>query len=294
MKKRMPLFFMFLMICILGCNNSFEKLVVVTFNIRYDNPNDGTNSWENRVPLIESWFREEMPDLIGMQEVRHNQLLDLENILPDYAYVGTGRDDGKQGGEYTPVFFRKDRFNLIEDSQFWLSETPEVPGSKGWDAAITRIVTWAKFKHVTSGKEFYLFNTHFDHRGVTAREMSPLLLSQKIQSIAGESPVILTGDFNIRKNNSTLGSGLYDNLTDVLKEKNRLIYTLEISDTPVTTAGATSNGFRKDWEIGEPGDAIDYIFVTGHFTVVSYRVDRIMNGDIFISDHWPVTTLLEF
>ncbi len=278
---------------LIGCNNT-EPLHVVTFNVRYDNPGDGANRWGNRVPIIETYIMDETPDIIGMQEVRHNQLLDLLKILPGYAYVGTGRDDGKQGGEYTPVFYLEEKFKLLDNNQFWLSETPEIPGSVGWDAAITRIVTWAKFEDKQTGKEFYFFNTHFDHRGVKAREMSPKLLSDKIKSIAGDSPVILTGDFNIRQNHQTLGSGLYDNLIETLETNNSLVNTMVISEAPVTTGGATSTGFRQEWQIGEIGDAIDYIFVNEHFNVETYNVNRIMKDSIFISDHWPVEAVLSF
>lgn len=277
-----------------GCNSKNSELHVVTFNVRNDNPNDGPNRWEMRVPLIKSYFAKEMPDIIGMQEVKHNQVLDFQKILPGYDYVGTGRDDGKQGGEYTPIFYKKDKFNLLENAQFWLSETPEVPGSKGWDAAITRIVTWAKLQHKLSGKVIYFFNTHFDHRGLHARQMSPTLMSEKITAIAGNSPIIVTGDFNIRKNHATLGSDLYDNLIETFESNNSLTNTQVISETPVTTAGSTSTGFRPEWTNGEIGDAIDYVFVNNHFKVQSYRVDRITEGEVFISDHWPVVSFLEF
>ncbi len=285
----------FLVFFFWSCNNmQREDLHVVTFNVRYDNPNDGSNRWEVRIPIIESYFVNENPDVIGMQEVLHNQVNDLLNIMPGYSYVGTGRDDGKQGGEYSPIFYRKDKFNLLENSQFWLSETPEVPGSIGWDAAITRIVTWAKLEQKATGKTFYFFNTHFDHRGVKAREISPHLFSEKITEIAGNAPVIATGDFNIRKNHTTLGSGLYDNLIEIFESNNSLINSLFISESPVTTAGATSNGFREEWKVGEIGDAIDYIFVNKHFEVKLYRVDRIMEDNVFISDHWPVVSVLNF
>lgn len=294
MMNFLPVIFLFLSLST-GYNSkeaSKKDLHVVTFNVRYDNPNDGQNRWEMRVPVIESYFAKEKPDIIGMQEVKHNQILDLQKILPGYDYVGNGRDDGKQGGEYTPIFYKKDEFLLLDNSQFWLSETPEIPGSIGWDAAITRIVTWAKFEDKSSGKSFFFFNTHFDHRGVKAREMSPHLLAEKILNIAGNSAVILTGDFNIRKNHANLGSALYENLIETLNSKNSLTNTLLIAEMPVTTAGSTSNGFRPDWTLGESGDAIDYIFVNEHFKVKSYRIDRIVKDSIFISDHWPVVAKL--
>lgn len=286
---------MFLLLILLaGCDSEKDELHVVTFNIRYANPADGVNRWENRIPVVRSYFAQEMPDIIGMQEVLHSQILDLQNMLPGYSYVGTGRDDGKQGGEYSPIFYQDDVLNLIEHSQFWLSETPDIPGSRSWDAAITRIVTWAKFEHKASGKTFYCFNTHFDHRGVFARQMSSNLMSEKISTIAGSSPVIAMGDFNIRKNHATLGSALYYNLTGVFKDNNSLLNSEYISNTPVNTGGATSNGFRPNWTVGQAGDAIDYIFVNDRFNVESYRVDRIMDGEVFISDHWPVVSILTF
>lgn len=294
MMSYLPVIFLFLFLSAGSSNKEESKrnLHVVTFNVRYDNPNDGQNRWEKRVPIIESYFVKEKPDIIGMQEVKHNQILDLQKILPEYDYVGSGRDDGKQGGEYTPIFYSKGHFILLDNSQFWLSETPEIPGSIGWDAAITRIVTWAKFEEKSSGKTFFFFNTHYDHRGVKAREMSPHLLAEKISAIAGNSPVLVTGDFNIRKNHATLGSAVYDNLIETLKSENDLNSAELIAETPVTTAGSTSTGFSPDWTVGESGDAIDYIFVNEYFKVKSYRVDRIVENEIFISDHWPVAAKL--
>jgi endonuclease/exonuclease/phosphatase family metal-dependent hydrolase len=170
----------FLLILISGCGSENEQLHLVTFNIRYASPGDGVNVWQARIPVVRSYFTEEMPDIIGMQEVLHSQIVDLQEMLPMYSYIGTGRDDGKQGGEYSPIFYLTDKFNLLDHSQFWLSETPDIPGSRSWDSAITRIVAWAKLEHKSSGKVFYCFNTHFDHRGVEARQRSADLMSQKI------------------------------------------------------------------------------------------------------------------
>ena len=270
-----------------------EDLHVVTFNIRYDNPNDGINRWEARIPLVEKYLIKESPDIIGMQEVVHRQILDLQRILPDYDYVGTGRNDGKADGEYTPIFYRKDKVNLLEHSQFWLSETPEVPGSKGWDAAITRIVTWAKFEDRESGKVFYFFNTHFDHMGAEARHHSAVLLSEKIAAIAPGFPVVVTGDFNIRKGHPSLGNDLYENLINTFRDKNNLLNAAYVSKSAVDPPGPTSTGFRPDWKSRE-GHPIDYIFVNAHFQVDAYRVDRIVDGDVFISDHWPVVSKISF
>jgi endonuclease/exonuclease/phosphatase family metal-dependent hydrolase len=271
-----------------ACKPAPESIQVVTFNVRYDNPDDGINRWEARIPVIEAYFAAGMPDIIGMQEVLHRQVVDLERMLKGYSFVGTGRDDGKQDGEYAPIFYRKDRFRLLEHSQFWLSETPDVAGSKGWDADITRIVTWARFMQLSGGREFYFFNTHFDHRGVEARRMSATLMSQKIAEIAGDNPVIVTGDFNIRKNHPVAGDDMYNHLMKSFQDNNSLSNAEYVSVAPVTSGGATSTGFRPDWAVHMPGNAIDYIFVNPAFRVESYRVDRIVEGEVFISDHWPV------
>jgi endonuclease/exonuclease/phosphatase family metal-dependent hydrolase len=282
------------LVLLMGFNNKNEELHVVSFNIRYASPGDGINIWEKRVPVVKRYLNEEMPDIVGMQEVVHSQLIDLQEMMPGYSYVGTGRDDGKQGGEYSPIFFRNDKFDLLEHSQFWLSDTPDVPGSVGWDAAITRVVAWAKLKHKPTGKEFYCFNTHFDHRGVEARQRSADLMSQKITEIAGDAPVIATGDFNIRRNHPSLGNALYYNLIGTFKDNNSLLNTEYISKTPVTTGGITSTGFRPDWKEAEDGYPIDYVFVNQYFEVESYRVDRVMEGEVFISDHWPVVAVISF
>ena len=281
-------------------DNKNTELKVMTFNVRYDNPKDGINQWNNRIPVIKSYFSTDKPDIIGMQEVMHNQLLDLKNILQEFEYIGKGRSNGKTEGEYCPVFYKKDKFKLLEDSQFWLSETPEIAGSKDWDAAITRIVTWAKFEHKISSKIFYFFNTHFDHKGIVAKQMSTDLMSEKIKTIAGDYPVIVTGDFNIRKNlredQNPMIKALYYNLTGTFYDNNSLSDTKTISIIPSKTIGATgTRNFRRDSShIGNAGDAIDYIFVSEHFDVETYGVDRVMKGKVFISDHWPVYSWLSF
>ncbi|GEO19620.1 endonuclease [Cyclobacterium qasimii] len=260
---------------------------IVSFNIRYDNPEDGINRWQARIPIVKSYLTSEKPDIIGMQEVLHSQTLDLQEMLSDYAFVGTGRNDNKTAGEYAPIFYNKNKFKLIDHSQFWLSETPDIPGSKSWDASLTRIVTWAQFEDIISGQKFYAFNTHFDHRGVEARMKSAELMAKKISEIAGDAPVVATGDFNIRKDHPSLGNALYENLIKSFKEFSSLENSAYISKSPVAEPGLTSTGFRPDWESKE-GYAIDYIFVNDYFEVESHQVDKVVEGDLFISDHWPI------
>jgi endonuclease/exonuclease/phosphatase family metal-dependent hydrolase len=264
-----------------SCRQNPNEIILMTFNIRLDLAADGVNRWENRVPVVAAYVDSVAPDIAGMQEVLHHQLLDLLDMMPGYAYVGTGRDDGRTGGEYSPLFFREDRFILRDHSQFWLSETPEIPGSISWDAAITRIVSWAALEDRKSGEIIYAFNTHFDHRGVVARRKSAELISRRIPEIAGNSAVILLGDFNIRK-----GSPDYDFMAGLFAESNGLANAEFISETPVTAAESTFNGFRHDTE----PRVIDFIFVDDFFSVSFYRVDRVIENGIFISDHWPVVS----
>jgi endonuclease/exonuclease/phosphatase family metal-dependent hydrolase len=284
----MKLFVPLLLPCMLlfqSCTTKQNEITVMTFNIRYDNPADGENRWEARIPVVTAYMDSTAPDIAGMQEVLHNQIVDLQNMMPGYSFIGTGRDDGKTGGEYSPIFFREDRFILHEHSQFWLSETPGVLGSRSWDAAITRIVSWAALEDRNSGEIIYAFNTHFDHRGVEARRKSAELISEKIREIAGNSPVLLMGDFNIRRNSDD-----YMFMNRVFTEHNRLTNAETISEAPVTGAESTFNGFRHDIE----PRVIDFIFVDGNFNVLSYRVDEVMENGIFISDHWPVIARVSY
>ncbi|RYD45905.1 MAG: endonuclease/exonuclease/phosphatase family protein, partial [Verrucomicrobiaceae bacterium] len=182
-------------------------LVAGTYNIRYDNPGDVEkgNSWQQRAPVIAGLIRFHEFDVLGTQEAFHHQLLDLQKLLPDYAYVGCGRDDGKEAGEHAAIFYRKDKFTLLDSGTFWLSQTPEKPG-KGWDADLPRICTWAKLRKNGDGKVLFAFNTHFDHRGVQARLESARLIVARIREIAKDEPVILTGDFNVDQTSESYGS----------------------------------------------------------------------------------------
>src|SRR5688572_23652685 len=158
-------------------------LRVMSFNIRYDEPRDGENAWPNRKKLVATLIRLHQVDLIGVQEALKGQLDDLSELIPEYAWIGVGRTDGKLGGEFSAILFRKNRFAMLETATFWLSETPHIP-SKGWDAAFPRIVTWAKFSDKQTQRVFFHFNTHFDHRGTRAREESGRLLLRRIDVLA--------------------------------------------------------------------------------------------------------------
>lgn len=258
---------------------SDAELVVMTLNIRFDNPSDGVNAWPNRISMVEAYMDGIRPDIIGMQENLLHQNEELLRIIPGYEYVGTGRTDGAKEGEFSPLFFRTDRFELLEHGQFWLSETPDVPGSIGWEAVLPRVVAWAKLSLKETGQELYAFNTHYSHVSNLARRRSMAFMSEQIRKIAGDAPVIVTGDLNITK-----GEELYYDMLAHLYQNNRLQNAELISDEPVVNAKSTINAFRDD----TPDRIVDYIFVDPHFRVRSYQVDQVKDGEVFISDHWPV------
>ena len=252
-------------------------LRVMTFNIRYDEPRDGVNAWPNRKQKVADVIRFHKADLIGVQEALLGQLRDLEKLLPDFAWCGVGRTDGKEAGEYSAILYKKSRFQLIQTDTFWLNETGKV-GEKGWDAALPRIVTWAKFKDRVSGKTFVHFNTHFDHIGEKARAESSSLILKKAGEIHGKGPFVVTGDFNV-----TQDSGAYRTImagTSVIK----VLDTRYASIHGHFGGDSTFNAFKEL----EPGRTIDHIFVRDGIKVFEHGTlsDR-WNG-LWASDHLPV------
>ena len=186
-----------LAILVVSCGKQSEAaLNVMTFNIRLDVASDSLNSWEYRKDNAAQMVSYYAPDIVGMQEVLKNQLEDLKSSLPEYTQLGVGRADGKEKGEYCPLFYKTERFDLVDYGNFGMSETPDSIGVKGWDAACERITTWAILKDKASGKQIAAFNTHFDHMGQVARRESATLILEKMKQIAGKLPVVLTGDFN--------------------------------------------------------------------------------------------------
>jgi len=226
---------------------------VMTFNIRYNNPADGENAWPNRKDMVASMIRFHGADLLGVQEALRDQVDDLAKRLPEYKWFGVGRDDGHDAGEFSAIFYRKYRFRVLDSGTFWLSKTPETMGSIGWDAACVRIVTWGKFKDRRSGKEFFHFNIHFDHRGQVARENSAKLLLKRVNKIAGKSPVIVTGDFNFDRS-----SPLYKIITGNQGSKSPRLKDAQFCCKQAHHGPDWSfNGFGKP----EAEHKIDFIFV---------------------------------
>lgn len=274
-KLRYIIFLLFLVHC--QGKQIHVEMGVMTYNIRYNNPGDGINAWPNRVQDVVQLIRSYQPDLLGIQEALKGQVMDLESNLPEYGWFGVGRDDGKERGEYSPIFYLKEKFDLINGGTFWLSETPDDTGSVGWDAAITRIVTWTSLKYKPSGSIFYFFNTHFDHRGVLAREASAKLLVSKIREIANSKFVVLTGDFNFQ-DTSKAYQNLFDT-QDILRD------AFEILDQKINGQTGTCCGFNVE----EPHDRrIDYIFLSEPLTASHYRTITDQKDGRYPSDHLPV------
>lgn len=245
----------------------------MTYNIRYDNPKDGEDNWHKRKEWLAAQVRFYGPMVLGIQEGLHHQVIYLDEQLPNYKYVGVGRDDGKQEGEYSAIYYNNSKLEVLKSGTFWLSETPEKP-SKGWDANIKRICTYALLQHKESKKKFWVFNTHFDHRGKQARKESAKLILEKIASInEGQLPVILMGDFNATINDQPIIT---------IKEKMRDTY--DISSTPPFGPEGTANGFDFNKSVIK---RIDYIFVRNS-KVTKYAILSDSKNLHYPSDHLPV------
>ncbi|MGE5411338.1 MAG: endonuclease/exonuclease/phosphatase family protein [Clostridiales bacterium] len=260
-----------------------NPLRVMTYNIRYAGTvaSDSAFAWENRKEQVASMVRFNRADIAGMQEVLKLQLDDLKKMLPEFDALGLGRDDGKESGEYSAIFYRKNRLSVLKSATFWLSETPGKV-SKGWDAACNRVVTWAKFKDKMTGKVFFHFNTHFDHIGEAARNNSAFLLLNKVKEIAGNFPVIVTGDFNF-----TADSKYYKILTEskANPELEVLKDAQNISLYPHYGGHVSFNDFGRNTD---PNNKIDYIFVKNQVKVINHGIiGEKLNGR-YPSDHMPV------
>ena len=247
---------------------------IISYNIRYDNNWDIENSWKIRRNKISQILVQYSPSIIGIQEGLLNQVQYIDSSLIDYDYVGVGRDDGKKKGEFCAIYFDTTRYVLLKNSTFWLSETPDTI-SVGWDAALERICTYGLFKDRITKEELLVFNTHFDHIGVVAREKSSELILKRINKINRQSlPVILMGDFNSIPNSSP-----------VKEIKTELSDALQISLEKLQGPRGTFNGFNEDLPIEK---RIDYIF-TNNLKVLSYtHINDRLNNNRHISDHLPV------
>ena len=257
---------------------NINELKVISYNIRYNNSNDGINIWENRRSTIKNFIVDENPDFAGLQEVTYSQLMFLTESLKDYDYIGVGRDDGKTKGEFSPIFYNKNKYKVLTNDTFWLSSTPEKV-SIGWDASMERICTYGLFENLDTKERLWVFNTHFDHIGNYAREKSTDLILKKINSIKSKDiPVILTGDFNLNDDNFSIKK-IQKQLKDVL---------INIKKTDLNYE--TYNGFKN---LVKSKRRIDYIF-TKNFEVkeAKHIYLKTPHGG-WASDHHTVLSVLD-
>lgn len=278
-------FFLLLLFFSISSNLLFSQnrdvFRVMTYNIRFagNEETDGSNAWSKRKNLIASMISFHHADIVGLQEALLLQINDLTELLPSYSWVGVGRDDGNNKGEFSAILFLNARFEVIEQSTFWLSETPDTP-SMGWDAAFPRVVTWIEIKDKVTEKEFFIFNTHYDHIGDTARINSSKLLKKRIAEIVDDQPVLLMGDFNTQDSTEA-----YKILTSKASEEPVLYDAQFVSKSVHHGSHVTFNGFGTSLE---PGNKIDFIFVNNDILVLEHGViDEVVDGR-YPSDHMPV------
>lgn len=253
---------------------------VMSYNVRLANLTDGPNGWTSRRDMLAATILFFDPDIVGLQEPYEHQVLDLAARLPGFAWAGVGREDGKTAGEFNPIFFNPERFRELGRGVFWLSETPDRAGSKGWDADCPRLATWLRLRDRVTGAEFYAFNTHFDHIGETARRRSAELLRARTAELAGRLPVVVTGDFNCRASDEpyrllTKKSGGHPGFSDARRQAKFPVY-----------GGETSfNAFSPE---PRPGALIDHIFVRNVGAVLRSGIIADRWDGRYPSDHYPV------
>jgi endonuclease/exonuclease/phosphatase family metal-dependent hydrolase len=285
MKRSLSLFLIIFLFVFTCCSKRSDEdaLKVMTLNVRYDNPHDSANAWPNRASIVYNFIKNENPDLLGMQEVLINQYEMLDSVLTDYGSVGVGRNDGAKSGEMNPIFFKKERFDLVRTITFWLSETPLVPGSMAWGASLPRIVTWMELVDKKTKDHIFYFNTHFAHDSDSARIMSSKLLLLKVDSISSGFPFIITGDFNMLPDSKG-----YAILTGPAESVPLLKDSYFNSEKRPYGPIYTFNGFSDKQGSGR----IDYIFVKDGLKVLEHRTIIKKERGIYISDHWPVEAIV--
>jgi len=263
------------------------KLKAMTFNIRYDNPQDGPNRWEPRREWVAEMIRRFDGDFVGIQEALPNQLADLNRLLPEYRSIALSRDADPSRGEATPIFYRHERWTLDPDQHgtFWLSDTPDKPGSITWDNACPRIVTWGRFVEQPSGRAVYVYNTHFDHRSEAARQKAAMMLADRIAHQSQTGPIVVMGDLN---------SGESDVAVSVLTGQSQQS-PIRLFDTFRTLhPDAKDVGTFHAFHGGVGGKKIDYIFVKPEAKVLSAEIIHNHHDDLYPSDHYPVTAEVIF
>ena len=268
-----------LSILLIGASLPAQPVTVITYNLRYDNPGDGEDAWPKRRDFLVGQLRFQAPDIFGIQEGLHRQVVYLQEQFPDFAMVGVGRDDGRQGGEYSSLFYRKSRFRVLDSGTFWLSETPDSV-SKGWDAALPRVCSWAHLEDLSARRNIWVFNTHFDHIGQQARLESAALILRKIkEKNTANEPVICMGDLNSEPGEAPL-----------LRFRQVLQDTRDQSQEPPFGPEGTFNGFRFQEPVTR---RIDYILISPGLRVRQHATLSDSRNCHYPSDHLPVLARIE-
>ncbi len=262
-----------------------RPLRVMTFNIRYDTPNDGPNAWPHRRDWVAGLIRYHAADAVGVQEALVHMLTDLDVRLPGFARVGVGRTDGRTGGEFSAILYRTDRLELLDSGTFWLSPTPEVPGSKGWDADFERVATWARFRDRRSGCRHLHLNTHLDHVGEQARRQSARLIRRRAATLAADLPIVVTGDLNADPASEPYRIFTRDSIAGRPPLRDAFLVSRDGHYGPTSTWTA----FRAI----EPDRRIDYVLVSPEVSVRNHAILPDSWDGRFPSDHLPVIAALE-
>jgi endonuclease/exonuclease/phosphatase family metal-dependent hydrolase len=270
----------FLVVGLVSYSQEF-RVRVLTYNIRLSTPDDGDNYWPKRSQALMAMVMEQHPDVFGLQEALYPQVLDFDGAFLGYKRVGVARDDGKEAGEFSPIFYDTSKFKSLASGTFWLSATPQVVGSRGWDAACNRIVTWVSLSDLKTKKSFMVFNTHFDHMGQEARKQSALLVLHYIDSLAQGAPSVLMGDFNALPDAEPI---------QLLTAPGQLTDSRSLCAKP-EGPNYTFTGFKVTESAGE---LIDYIFLKGIKKVDTHTVIPAKRGKYYLSDHLPVEATLRF
>ena len=257
------------------------SLKVMSFNIRLGVANDGKNRWDLRKELVVETIREYNPDLLGLQEVFPMQEEYLRENFPEYSYYGRSRLVDPKEGEACSVMFRKDRFEPMEQETFWLSETPEEPGSKSWDSSLPRIANMISLQDKQAGgKKLVLINTHFDHRGKVAREEAAQIIRRRVTELKKGTPVVITGDFNSGEGSKPYQSLVGGNIIDTFRK----VHPGRTEEESTFTA----------WTGRLIGNRIDWVLCSSNFRVGSAEINRTNENGRYPSDHYPVTATLNY
>jgi len=284
-----------------SAKNSLE-LQVMSFNIRYGAADDGENRWENRRQMVFDVVGDNHPDVVGLQEALRFQIDEIRKALPAYGEIGVAREDGKTKGEYCAILYRHDRFDIDESGTFWLSNTPEVPGSNHWGNACVRICTWARFIEKKSNAAFYLYNTHLDHVSQPSRENSAVLLAQRISSRKPVDPFVLTGDFNAGEDNPVImylkGNTALSGPASLIPAEGRQNEGKSTNPVPMADTfrllhpNAKEVGTAHDFQGSRQGNKIDYVLTPPQVQVLEAKILHDNVGGRYPSDHFPVTARL--